>query len=109
MQPFVHLPLNTKECPKTPLDGRCKHAKYGSMKEQVGGIYMRNDSSDDEREESDFPDGSNGAEVKGDDDHTIGEQKQNVQVIFYKCLVLGMGSKLHKVHYILLQYLPICV
>ena len=30
-----------------------------------------NDSSDDEREESNSPDGSNGAEVKGDDDYII--------------------------------------
>jgi hypothetical protein len=73
MQPFTRSPLNTKGCPKSPLDGRHKQAKYGSIHERVGSIYTRNDSSDDERGESDFPDGSNGAEVKGDDDYTIGE------------------------------------
>jgi hypothetical protein len=65
--------LNTKGCPKTPLDGRHKRAKYGSIHERVGGICTRNDSSDDEREESDSPNGSSGTEVKGDDDYTIGE------------------------------------
>jgi hypothetical protein len=73
MQPFARSPLNTKGRPKTPLDGRRKRAKYGSIQEQVGGICTRNDSSDDEREESDSPNGSSGAEVKGDDDYTIGE------------------------------------
>jgi hypothetical protein len=73
MQPFTHSPLNTKGHPKTPLDGRRKQAKYGSIQERVGGICTRNDSSDDEREESDPSDGSSGAEVKGDDDYTIGE------------------------------------
>jgi hypothetical protein len=73
IQPFVHSPLNTKGRPKTPLDGRHKRAKYGSIKERVGGIYTKNDSSDDEREESDSPDDSSGAELKGDDDYTIGE------------------------------------
>jgi hypothetical protein len=73
MQSFAHSPLNTKGRPKTPLDGRRKRAKYGSIQERVGGICTRNDSSDDEKEESDSPDGSSGAEVKGDDDYTIGE------------------------------------
>jgi hypothetical protein len=73
MQPFARSPLNTKRRPKTPLDGRHKRAKYGSIQERVGGICTRNDSSDDEREESDSPDSSSGAEVKGDDDYTIGE------------------------------------
>jgi hypothetical protein len=31
--------------------------------------------------------------VKGDDDYIIGDIRQNVQVIFYKCLVFRMGSK----------------
>jgi hypothetical protein len=73
MQQFAHSPLNIKGHPKTPLDGRRKRAKYGSTQERGGGICTRNDSSDDEREESDSPDGSSGAEVKGDDDYTIGE------------------------------------
>jgi hypothetical protein len=73
MQPFAHLPLNTKGHPKTPLDGRRKWAKYGSIQERVVGICTRNDSFDDEREESDFLDGSSGTEMKGDDDYTIGE------------------------------------
>ena len=40
------------------------------MREQVraGSIY-RADDSDDEREESDYPDASSGAEVKGDSDY----------------------------------------
>jgi hypothetical protein len=31
MQPFARSPLNTKGHPKTPLDGRRKQAKYGSI------------------------------------------------------------------------------
>ena len=41
------------------------------MKEQVGSIYRRNDSSDDEKEESNTPDGCSGAEVMEDDDYTM--------------------------------------
>jgi hypothetical protein len=63
--------LNTKGRPKTLLDGRRKWAKYGSIQERVGGICRRDDSSDDEREESDSLDGSSGAEVKGDDDYNL--------------------------------------
>jgi hypothetical protein len=33
MQPFARLPLNTKGHPKTPLDGRRKREKYGSIQE----------------------------------------------------------------------------
>jgi hypothetical protein len=73
MQLFAHSPLNTKGRPKTPLDGRHKRAKYGSIQERVGGICTRDDSSDDEREESDSPDGSSRAEVKGDDDYSLGD------------------------------------
>jgi hypothetical protein len=73
MQPFARLPLNTKGRPKTPLDGRLNRAKYGSIQERVGGICTRNDSSDDERKESNSSDGSSRAEVKRDDDYTIGE------------------------------------
>jgi hypothetical protein len=72
-QPFARSPLNTKGRPKTPLDGRRKRAKYGSIQERVGGFCMRDDSSDDEREESDSSDGSSGVEMKGDDDYTIGD------------------------------------
>ena len=72
MQPFACLILDTKKHPKTPFEGRHKQAKYGSMRQQVGGIY-RNDSSDDERKESDSLDGSSGAEVKRDDNYTIGD------------------------------------
>jgi hypothetical protein len=73
MQPFARSPLNTKGSPKTPLDGRRKRAKYGSIQERVGSICTRDDSSDDEREESDSPDGRNGVEVKGDDDYSLGD------------------------------------
>jgi hypothetical protein len=73
MQLFARSPLNTKGHPKIPFDGRRKRAKYGSIQERVGGICTRNDSSDHEREESDFLDGSSGTEMKGDDDYTIGE------------------------------------
>jgi hypothetical protein len=73
MQSFARSPLNTKRRPKTPLDGRHKRAKYGSIQERVGGICTRDDSSDDEREESDSPDGSSRAEVKGDDDYSLGD------------------------------------
>jgi hypothetical protein len=73
MQPFARLPLNTKGRPKTPLDGRLKWAKYGSIHERVGGICTRDYSSDDERKESDSLDGSSGVEVKGDVDYTIGD------------------------------------
>jgi hypothetical protein len=65
--------LNTKGRLKTPLDGRRKLLKYGSIHEQVGGICTRDNSSDDEREESNSLDGSSGAEVKGDGDYTIGD------------------------------------
>jgi hypothetical protein len=71
MQPFARSPLNTKGRPKIPLNRRHKRAKFGSIQERVGGICMRNDSFDDEREESDSLDGNNGAEVKGYDDYTI--------------------------------------
>jgi hypothetical protein len=64
MQPFARSPLNTKGLPKTPLDGRRKRAKYGSIHERVGGICTRDYSSDDKREELDSADGSSGAEVK---------------------------------------------
>ena len=74
MQPFAHSPLNTKGRPKTPLDGRDKRAKYGIIQEQVGGICTRDDSSNDEREESDSPDSSSGGvEVKEDDDYSLGD------------------------------------
>jgi hypothetical protein len=73
MQPFVRLPLNTKSHPKTPLDGRCKRARYGSIHERVGGICTRDYSSDNEKEESNSPDGSSGTEVKGNVDYTIGD------------------------------------
>ena len=63
MQPLARLPLNTKGRPKTPFDGRRKRAKYGSMKEQVGGIYTRNDSFDDKREKSNSLNGSSAAEM----------------------------------------------
>jgi hypothetical protein len=69
MQLFAGLSLNTKGRPKTPLDRRRKRAKYGSIHEQVGGIYTRDFSSDDERKESDSLDGSSGVEVKGDVDY----------------------------------------
>ena len=59
MQPFARLPLNTKGRPKTPLGGRHKRAKYGSIQERVGGIYIKGHSFDDEEKESDSPDGSN--------------------------------------------------
>jgi hypothetical protein len=72
MQPFARSPLNIKGHPKTPLDGRHKWAKYGSIHELVGGICTRDNSSDDEREESDSPDGSSRTKVKGDVDYTIG-------------------------------------
>jgi hypothetical protein len=40
------------------------------VREQVGaGSLYRNDDSDNEREESDCPDGGSGAEVKGDSDY----------------------------------------
>jgi hypothetical protein len=58
---------------KTPFDDRRKRAKYGSIQERVGNICTRDDSSDDKREESDPPDGSSGAEVKGDDDYSLGD------------------------------------
>jgi hypothetical protein len=61
MQPFACSPLKTKGRPKTPLDGRHKRVKYGSIDERVGGICTRDYSSNDEREESDSPDGNNGA------------------------------------------------
>jgi hypothetical protein len=73
IQPFARSPLNTKGRPKPPLEGSRKRAKYGSIQERVGGICTKNDSSDDEREESDSSNGSSGTEVKGDDDYTIGE------------------------------------
>ena len=73
MQPFTHSPLNTKGCPKPPLDGRRKYVKCGSVQKRVGGICTKNDSSNDERVESNSPDGSNRAKVKCDDDYTIGE------------------------------------
>jgi hypothetical protein len=73
MQPFACSPLNTKGRPKTPLDGRHKRAKYGSIQERVGGFCTRDDSSDDEREEPDSSDGSSGTEVKGDDDYSLGD------------------------------------
>jgi hypothetical protein len=73
MQPFARLPLNTKGRPKTPLDGRCKRAKYGSIQERVRGICTKDDSSNDEREESDSPDSSSGVEVKRDDDYSLGD------------------------------------
>ena len=63
MQPFAQSPLDTKERPKNPHEGRRKKARYGSMRKQC-----RNDSSDDERKESDSPDDSSGTEVKGDSD-----------------------------------------
>jgi hypothetical protein len=73
IQPVARSPLNTKGRPKTLLDGRHKRAKYGSIQERVGGICTRDDSSDDEREELESPDGSSGVEVKGDNDYTIGD------------------------------------
>ena len=47
--------------------------KYGSIQEQIGGTYTRNDSSDDVKEESNSPDGRSRAKVKADDDYTIRE------------------------------------
>jgi hypothetical protein len=47
--------------------------KYGSIHEQVGGICTRDYSFDNEKEESNSPNGSNGAEVKGNVDYTIGD------------------------------------
>jgi hypothetical protein len=73
MQSFAHLLLNTKGRPKTPLDERRKRVKYGSIHEQVGGICTRDYSFDNEKEESNSPNGSNGAEVKGNVDYTIGD------------------------------------
>jgi hypothetical protein len=43
VRPFAHSPLNTKGRPKTPLDGRRKRAKYGSIQERVGGICTRDE------------------------------------------------------------------
>jgi hypothetical protein len=73
IQPFACSPLNTKDRPKTPLNRRLKWAKYGSIHERVGGICTRDYSSDNEKEESDSPDGSSRAEVKGNVDYTIGD------------------------------------
>ena len=73
MQPFACSLLNTKGRKKTPLDRRHKWVKYGSIDEQVGGIYRRDYSSDDEREESDSLNGNNRAQVKGDVDYTLGD------------------------------------
>jgi hypothetical protein len=72
MQPFAHLPLNTKGLPKPLLDGRHKRAKWRSIQERVGGICTRDYSSDNEKKRSNSPDSSSGAEVKGDVDYTIG-------------------------------------
>jgi hypothetical protein len=66
MQPFARSPKTAKGRPKTPFDGRRKQAKYGSIQEQAGVIHASESSSDHEREESDFPGASSGAEVKGD-------------------------------------------
>ena len=54
---------------------------------------MRDDSFDDEREKLDSPDDSSEVQVKNDDDYNLRGGRQNVQVIFYKSLVLKMGSK----------------
>ena len=66
MQSFVRSPLNTKGRPKTPFDRRPKRAKYRSIQERVGGICTRDDSSNDEREELDSPNGSCEVEVKAE-------------------------------------------
>jgi hypothetical protein len=73
MQPFARSPLNTKGRPKTPFDGRHKWEKYGSIQERVGGFCTRDDSSYDEREESNSPDGSSGAKMKGNDEYSLGD------------------------------------
>jgi hypothetical protein len=65
--------LNTKGCPKTPLDGRHKWTKYGSIYERVGSIGTRDYSSDNERKESNSSDDSSGVEIKGDVEYTIGD------------------------------------
>jgi hypothetical protein len=86
VQPFSHSPVNTKGRLKTPLDGRRKWAKYGSIHEQVGGICTRDYSSNNENEESDSLNGSNEVEVKGDVDYTIRDLRQNMQIIFINVL-----------------------
>ena len=72
MKLFARLPLNTKGRPKTSLDRRRKQTKYGSIHKRVRGICTRDYSFDNMREESDSPNGSSRAEVKGDVDYTIG-------------------------------------
>jgi hypothetical protein len=69
MQPFAHLPRKTKVRGKTPLDVKESHMKWKTIHELVGAIHRIIYSSNNEVEESDFPKGSSGAEVKEDVDY----------------------------------------